>query len=80
MKKNPGRKQARYDNFHGNQQQMHGKPQTYVAIGVMKPILEIKASVMTTKRKEMLKKYPKRMLESEKLILEKEKQSGQEKS
>jgi hypothetical protein len=61
MKHNPGRKSRRKD--------IHGKPQTLIAIGVLKPTVKVTTHQLTNKRIEMLKKHPDRMLPSEKDML-----------
>lgn len=69
MKNSPGRKESRRQFFHGNPQEGHGQPNS-IAIGVMKPTKQVNTNILTSKRIEMLKKHPNRILPSEKLILE----------
>jgi len=70
MKKNPGRKERRYEAFHGHPQAMHGKPNTLHFMTKINPQIEPeKTTLLTTKRIEMLKKHPERILESERKIL-----------
>lgn len=74
MRKNPGRKERRNQEFKGKNKVSHGKPNNLIAIGPIKPSVVVNHSLLTNKRKNMLKRHPERMLAIEKVIIEREKQ------